>query len=280
MMTILNRATDDHSGKASADYALDARTATIVEHTVLAGFLAGRRFRPRLWPTLAMMVLVPLFIAAGQWQWNKAAAKAELQTELDARAAQPALTVPATPLNAEAVRYRKLVARGVYEPQYQILIDNRTYRGQAGYHVVTPLRLEGSAMRVLINRGWVPVQADRNTLPSIATPSGVVEVAGTAIVPATRFFTLGNAAQDAPEVWSVVWQNLDLARYGRVASFPIQSVVMQLEPGSTADTDGLVREWTRPDDRRQTNLGYALQWWSFAATTVVLWLSLNFRKPT
>lgn len=227
-----------------------------------------------------MLLLVPLFIAAGQWQWNKAAAKARLQEAWDARAAQPALSVPTTPVDAEALRYRKLVARGVYEPQYQILIDNRTHRGQAGYHVLTPLRIEGSSMRVLVNRGWVPMQADRSMLPQIETPPGMVEVTGTAISPATRFFTLGEEVQNDFDAWQSVWQNLDLARYGRAVPFPVQSVVVQLdtENGDNA-FGGFVREWTRPDDRRQTNLGYALQWWTFAATTVVLWLILNLRRP-
>jgi len=187
--------------------------------------------------------------------------------------------MPTIRVDAEALRYRKLVARGHFEPQYQVLIDNRTYRGQAGYHVVTPLRLEGSDMRVLVNRGWVPLQADRGTLPQIATPSGIVDVAGMAVVPGTRFFTLGkDDAKETQGAWQSIWQNLDLAHYGKVVSFPLQPVVLQLDADSPAG--GFVREWPRPDDRRETNLGYALQWWSFAATTVVLWLLLNFRKPT
>ena len=226
-----------------------------------------------------MLFLVPLFIAAGQWQWNKAAAKAAQQVELETRGKEPALVVPTTRVDAESLRYRRVVARGHFEPQYQVLIDNRTYRGQAGYHVVTPLRLEDSAMRVLVNRGWVPILADRGTLPPITTPEGLVNISGVATLPTTRFFTLGkDATQGNPGAWQSVWQNLELVRYGRAVSFPVQPVVVQLDADSAAS--GFVREWTRPDERRQTNLGYALQWWTFAATTVVLWLVLNFRKPT
>ena len=41
---------------------------------------------------------------------------------------------------------------------------------------------------------------------------------------------------------------------------------------------GFVREWLRPDERRFVNVGYALQWWAFAATTCALWLVLSFRR--
>ncbi len=219
---------------------------------------------------------MPLFIAAGQWQWNKASRKASLQQQLDARGAEPAIQLPTTRIDAQSLLYRKVVARGQYEPQKQILIDNRTLHGQAGYHVVTPLRLDGSDIRVLVNRGWVPAFADHRQVPQIATPTGSVDVSGTAIAPGTRFFTLGSDSAGPKSDWQSVWQNLDLARYGGSVTFPIQPVVIQLDPDSSAG--GFVREWGRLDERLQTNLNYAIQWWSFAATTVVLWLVLNFRK--
>ena len=257
----LNTVNVRDSGKANADYAPK---------------VAGRRFRPRLWPTLATAVLVPLFIAAGQWQWNKAALKTSRQQQLDARSAQAAIQIPATAVDAQSLLFRKVVAHGRYEVEQQILIDNRTYRGQAGYHVLTPLHLDGSELRVLVNRGWVPALADHRQVPQIATPSGKLEVSGTAVVPGTRFFTLGADSTAPGSGWQSVWQNLDLARYAESVSFPLQPVVIELAADSAAG--GFVREWKRPDERLQTNLNYAIQWWSFAATTVVLWLVVNFRK--
>lgn len=235
---------------------------------------SARRFRPQLWPTLAVALLVPLFLAAGQWQWNKASLKSAQQQALDARAAEAALRMPATPVNAEDMRFRRIVAQGHYEPARQILIDNMIHRQQAGYHVITPLRIEGSDMRLLINRGWVPALADHRQVPQIATPSGKVEIYGTAIVPGTRFFTLG---EDLPTAeWQSVWQNLDLQRYGQSVGFPVQPVVIQLDPDNGAG--GFVREWRRPDERVQTHLNYAIQWWTFAATTLALWLVFSFRR--
>ncbi len=238
----------------------------------------GRRFQPRLWPTLAAALLVPLFIAAGQWQWTKATIKANLQKELDARGVEPAIQIPSTRVDAQSLLYRKIVAQGRYEPQHQILIDNRMHRGQAGYHVITPLRLEGSEIRVLINRGWVPARADHRLVPLIATPSGSVEVSGSASVPGSRFFTLEADNASIKSEWQSVWQNLDMERYSQAVNFPIQPIVIQLDAQSAAG--GFVREWPRPDERLQTNLNYAIQWWSFAATTVVLWLVVNYRKPS
>ena len=268
----LNRTNSIHSTKARADY---ARTATEMP-TTAPRRQRMRRFQPRFWPTLAAAVLVPIFLAAGQWQWNKASAKADLQARLDAGGAEPSLMLPATLVDAQELRFRRVVAYGHYEPQHQILIDNRIYHGQGGYHVMTPLRLEGSETRVLINRGWVPALADHRDVPLLSTPEGRIELSGTAIVPGTRFFTLAADTDDGSSQWQRVWQNLDLDRYRKAVSFPIQPIVIQLDPESTAG--GFVREWPRSDERIQTNLSYAVQWWTFAATTVVLWLIFNIRR--
>lgn len=246
---------------------------------VLTALFMGLSFRPRFWPTVAAALLIPLFLAAGQWQWNKAESKAHLQEQIQTLGAGPAIAVPTVLADAEALRFHRLSARGYYEPQFQILIDNRTHQGQAGYHVITPLRLEGSEMRVLINRGWLPVATDRAQLPVFDTPPDLVEVEGLATTPPTKFFSLAvpetaNAA--AGSDWQPLWQNLDMARFSAAVSFPLQPFIVQLDAQS--DASSFVREWPRPDDRRTVNLGYALQWWSFAATTFVLWLVLNLRR--
>ncbi len=250
--------------EGSGDYARSGRAAPT------------RRFRPRWAPTLAAALLVPLFLAAGQWQWNKASVKAERQQQFDDLASAPAVPIPAGRVAAETLRYRQVVARGTYVPERQILIDNRIHQQRAGFHVVTPLRIEGSDVRVLVNRGWIPGPAERGRVPEVATPRSPVEVSGQAVVPTSRFFTLKEEISDGE--WPQVWQNLDMERYARLAGFPVQPVVIQMSADNTAG--GFVREWPRPDDRRLTNLGYALQWWSFAATAVALWLYHGLRRKT
>jgi surfeit locus 1 family protein len=219
---------------------------------------------------LLVAVLVPLFVSLGNWQWHKAAVKAERQATLDARAGEAPVLLPSTPVDAEAMRYRRVVVHGRFEPAHQILIDNRIHREQAGYHVVTPLRIEGSDLRVLVDRGWVPAGHSRAVLPSVDTPSGLVTLTATAVMPGTRFFTLGPQATriDWRDAGARVWPNLDLARFRQAVDFPLQPVILQLDPDSPA---GFVREWARPDERIERHVGYALQWYGFAVAVVAIW---------
>ncbi|RLJ67972.1 surfeit locus 1 family protein [Sulfurisoma sediminicola] len=236
-----------------------------------------------VWGGLLVVALVTGFVSLGLWQWNKYAVKTERQSELDQRSHDALIAMPHRTTNApqevplgdaDFLRYRHVELTGEFEPARQILIDNRVdpTTERAGYHVVTPLHLAGSDMRVLVNRGWVPAAADHRVLPEIATPVGPVTLTGIAVVPPARFFTLAQPAAG----WQPVWQNLDLARYAAAAPWPLQPVVVELDPTAP---HGYARAWPRPDERADKHLSYALQWFGFAASSIGIWLFFLLRRP-
>jgi len=218
-----------------------------------------------------MTVLVAIFVSLGLWQWRKYEAKTHLQGELDERSQAALVAMPTAPADAESLRYRHVSLRGEFEPERQILIDNRVHREQAGYHVVTPLRLAGSDMRVLVNRGWIPAGADHGVVPTVATPTGVVELTGIVVVPGHRFFTLA----PAPSGWQPVWQNLDLDAYAAAVPWPVQTVVVQLDADAR---HGFAREWPRPDERAEMHRSYAMQWFGFALASISIWLWFALKR--
>lgn len=219
------------------------------------------------------MLLLPAFVMLGLWQLRKAEAAAALQAELDACAVEAPLEMPVTAIDAAKLRHRRVVLRGVYDGGAQILIDNRIHFDRAGYHVVTPLRLDGTDMRVVVNRGWVPAAPDRRRLPEVPAPGERVEITGIAVVPPARFFTLGDTA--GPASAPAVWQNLDLARLRQTLRYPVQPVVVQLD---AAAPGGYVREWPRADAHGLRNLGYACQWFGFALASLGIWVYLLVRR--
>lgn len=226
-------------------------------------------------PTIATLLLLPVLVNLGLWQARKAEQKQALQEIYDQREKGPPVHLGAQPLEPESIRYSRVVARGRYEPAYQVLLDNQVYGESVGYHVLTPLRIEGGAMCVLVNRGWVPIGRDRSVLPKIDTPQGEVEVDGYAVVPSGKFFELAKT-EEVQGGWQKVWQNLDLRRYQGVVPFPVQPAVIRLDPASSAG--GYVREWPRPDARIEMHRGYALQWYGMAVVLVVFYLSATIKK--
>lgn len=234
------------------------------------------RFRPGLWPTLLVLALIPGFVALGQWQLGKARAKEGAQARLDGQRREAPVALPATLVaDAEPLHLRQVVVRGEYDVAGQILIDNRVRHERAGFHVLTPLRIDGGETRVLVNRGWVPAPPGAHAAPPVTVPAGPVLIEGTATIPSRKIFAL--APETAAAGGNAIWQNLDLARYRTASAHPVQPLVILLDPASAAG--GFDREWPRLDERHERHMSYALQWFGFAFASFAIWLWFALQRP-
>lgn len=225
-------------------------------------------FRPGL--ALLALAAIAVMILLGNWQTRRAEQKLALQQRVDALAQGPMLPLSSTPVTAADYAHSRVTVRGEFAPQYTVFVDNRVLRGLPGYHVVTPLRIRGGDMYVLVNRGWVGVGPTRAQFPPIRTPAGELMLEGVAVVPPERVYELARETGTGPLV-----QHLVPARIAERTGFKLQPVVLQ----QTSDTnDGLVRHLERPDLGVNNHRAYALQWYAMGVLVVVLYLTLNLRR--
>lgn len=237
----------------------------------LAAFFAARRFRPRWLPTLGMVLFCVLTVALGNWQRHRAADKQALAAQSAAAAKAASVELVAADADPTRLRFRTVRARGEYDSARQLFIDNKVYAGRAGYDVVAPLKLAGGERFVLVDRGWIAQRARRTELPTAAPPAGTVTVIGRANLPPQRYFELERDRGAGP-----LWQNLDVQRISAATGLELLPIIIEQTDPVTPD-DGLVRDWPAPDLGADQNRSYMLQWYSFAALAVVLWLTLNWR---
>ena len=233
-----------------------------------------KNFKPSLIGTIATLVLIPLFIHLGMWQYSKAVMKQTLQHQYEMNAKQQDVELPQDFNHLQALRYKNILVRGKYLAQYQILLDNQVEGEVAGYHVITPLELRDRHQVILIDRGWIPALADHNDLPIVETPTVEQEVHGEIWVPSQKFFTLKNDEADEKR-WKTLWQNMDMKSYAKAVPFEVVPVVLRMSPDNAG---GFVRNWVRPDDRIQTHLSYAYQWFGFAMATLGIYIFVSFRR--
>lgn len=232
--------------------------------------LGAWQFAPTLWPTLAALCFFMLTFWLGNWQLGRADTKRALQARYDSAEQEASIHVGAAMLDRDSVLYRKLEVKGVFDDAHTILLDNRVHEGVAGYHVLTPLRIDGGQHTLLVNRGWAAAGRTRQQVPLPPIPHGEVRLEGMAIDPHSRYVEL---AEFGPQ--GRVWQNLDFARYAALTGLSLQPVLLQ----QTSPTDdGLLRVWLRPDTGVSMHVSYAVQWYSLAATLLVLWLVLNLKR--
>jgi surfeit locus 1 family protein len=206
---------------------------------------AGYSFRPRLWALALAAAACAAGIALGNWQGRRADEKRALGARLE-----------------------RVVLQGEFTPQYTVYLDNKTRRGKAGYEIVTPLRLGGSSLHVLVNRGWIEAGKTRDALPEVRTPAGQVRIEGLALPRLDRVMAIGQPS-------GRIRQSLDLAAYAKETGLQLEPRVIEQH----SDTgDGLARDWAPHDAGIEKHEGYALQWYSLAALAIVLAIVLSFRK--
>ncbi len=224
-------------------------------------------FKPSLLMTLLTLAAVILFLSLGNWQLRRAAEKQALLDLQTRQWRQPAVPLQGEETLARLGRYRHVQVAGRWDGRHPFLLDGRTHRGRAGYEVLTPLVL-GDGRVVLVNRGWVPAAADRRRLPEVFLPDREVTLQG-------HVDAFPRAGMDLPGMrrlspgWPSVVQVLTpeaaAARLGR----PVADFQIKLDPKAP---DGFARAWRLTHIRPERSKGYALQWFSFAAIAVGLWL--------
>ncbi len=225
----------------------------------------------RAWlPTVAALAGIALTVALGVWQLGRGNEKAALAERLQIAQAGAQIAIPTTEINAADVAWRRVEVQGRFVADYTVFIDNRILHGVAGYHVITPLQIEGGERYVLVNRGWIAAAADRRTTPVVVTPAGLLRITGQAVVPGEHQFELSTRVAEGN-----VWQNLTLSRYRATVPVPLQPVVVQQD---NALDDGLKREWTTTGPSPDRNYGYAFQWFALAATILIYYLVTHVRK--
>jgi surfeit locus 1 family protein len=231
------------------------------------------RLRFRLFPFLLLAVPIPLFMYLGFWQLDRAEQKRELAATLEQRSHLPPVAITGMSTDSEQLRWRNVTARGEFEPAGRVFIENRMYAGRNGFHVITPLRLAGSDVRVLVNQGWVA--ADRALgIPQLPTPSRAVEVSGRVDVPAAPALLL-HQTPDMAAAWGNRWPFLTVQLFAERAGYPVVPFVILQSPG---DAEGFLRNWPKDMPKEGMHLGYAIQWFAFAAIAASIFLRLSVER--
>lgn len=239
-------------------------------------------------PTVAALAVIALTLSLGNWQLRRAQEKMALQVQRDAALLSTAESLGPSLLSteqAEALDGRRVQATGTFLAGRDVYLDNRSHKGIAGFHLVTPLRIAGETgtepAHVLVVRGWVPRDPQvRERLVEPPLPTGTVTVAGVAQRELGRVLELASMPAPGPE--QRIWPNLTLDQYASWSGLRLQPLLIrQTEPaiGAVPGEDDLVRDWAMPGLDVDKHRGYAFQWYALAFATAVLWLWLVAWRP-
>lgn len=228
------------------------------------------RFRPSLLSSATLGSLALAFLWLGNWQLDRAAQKAALQQSFDDAPAFEAL-----PAGAAAVPYARVDVSGRFDAQRHFLVDNRVFSGRAGVHVLTPFR-SSDGRTVLVNRGWLPLPPDRRTVPPIPTSPELTTVPGILdqiTLPGRR---LGNPDQLDPHDWPQLVTYPDMDDMAAALGTELYPYVLLLGPEHPAGFQD--RAWKPVQTGANKHRARALQWFTFLAAAVIIWLVLGLQR--
>ena len=216
-------------------------------------------FRPGWLLTGFVGVFLPLFVALGWWQLNRADQKAQLMTQIEAGRAQ------VLPLNKETepVPYQRYALTGALNPKRVWLLDNRTYQGRVGYEVWAPLVSEKHWY--LVSLGWVAGTGDRQRLPELNLPEGERRWMGEWRPPSDSIVLSDLSSGDE---WPRVIQRIDPETMAQQIQRETPRGLLQLEEAQPGVGPVI---WTPTVMTAERHRGYAFQWFAMALALVMMY---------
>lgn len=234
------------------------------------------RFMPAFWPSVAFVLVMALLLSLGFWQMDRAVLKQALVEKRAAGEIAAPLSLNGIDRLTPSDRYRPATVRGRFDAGQQWLLDNRIFRGQAGYHVFTPFVPVGADRpRVLVNRGWVAVGETREYLPQLPVSDALVTLHGRLDSPASVGLVLGEPPLESIED-RVLLQALDMAALAQARSLPLLEYALVIDEGQPG---GLQYDWSPiPPMGPEKHLGYAVQWFGLAVALLIIYVGVNSRR--
>jgi len=223
------------------------------------------------WTTLGMLLVVGVMIRLGIWQLDRRAARRldnahvlamQAAAMLDLNGLDPSLAL-------ETMEYRTATARGRFDFQHQVALQNQYWGipdgpAEYGYHLLTPLILE-NGRAILVDRGWIPGAYTEPTtwrefdLPEQATVTGVLRLSQTKSEMGSLSTGDHLPGQPAP-----FWVLPDLAGIALQLPYPLLPVYLQQAP-LEGEVDLPYKAIPEPEISEGSHLGFALQWFFYAS---------------
>lgn len=209
--------------------------------------------------TLICLALVLLFVRLGVWQLERHDERRDRNERIEQRlAAEP------VPVDDDVEEYRRVTVDGEWDDAGTVFVRSRSYRGRPGYHAVTPVVLDSGA--VLVNRGWVP-DAEAPAVSGEASLEGIVRST-------QERGSFG--PRDPQEGVLREVARVDVERIQQQYERPLLPIYVELQEPAT----DLPVPVEPPDVEAGPHLGYAGQWFAFAAVGAVGWVVLLRRQTT
>ncbi len=230
------------------------------------------KFRPLLWLTIATLPTFLVLIGLGSWQLQRLQWKNDLISSFEARSAADAISIPLATAELDDLEFRSLALDGVFQHEKETLLIGRTYEGNAGFHVVTPLLLDDARI-ILINRGWVSEEYRDPAKRAFSQIKGRTSVAGILRRPGVKgYFVPENDPENGFWFTLVPRQINQHLGLGDTAIDQFYADALR-----TSDVVTLPIAAKTKLNLRNAHLSYAVTWYGIALALIGVYLAFHYQ---
>lgn len=223
----------------------------------------------------------------GFWQLDRLEQKQTRNAKITAALNHPPILLDGSPIDADTLHFRPVQVTGVFDNEAGIIIRNQRLDNASGFHLVTPLLIEGSDKALLVNRGWIPRGGNVDLPPEerrVYDVTGSQTIEGIAYRSQTRpnrFAPLDRPLQ-AGQTRLDAWFRIDIARIQEQVPYELMPVfIEQTPPTGMPVSENMPRQQGSVQLDEGPHLSYALQWFSFSgilAITYGLFLRVSLKE--
>lgn len=237
--------------------------------------------------TLMVIAAVAGMVRLGIWQLDRLAERRAFNARVSAQVGAPELSLNGALAHGEVtgpqlmeMEYRPAVVTGTYDPQNEIILRNQVYESRPGYHLLTPLRVEGTDQAVIVDRGFIPLEESSPAARAKYAQAGSVTVRGVIRQPhVPRFFGVPDPTLAPGETRLDAWNAINVARLQEQVGYPLLPVYLLASPDPEL-TGGPLASLDTPDLSEGPHMGYAIQWFTFAALLAAGYPYFFWRQTT
>lgn len=234
--------------------------------------------RPSAFAVLLTLAGIVVFSALGVWQLRRAAYKDALLSRFHHAASAPLVDFREVIANPDPGAYPHVRVTGRFEAHQVYILDDRLNAGRLGVMVFVPFVPEGASRTLLVNLGFLTKPGPGSTsLPDLPPiPEGAVTLTGIYAPPPLTGMKLGGNPLPREESWPKLVTWIDVGQIAADLHARVYPHVLLLDPDPHS---AYLRMWTANVMPPARHRAYALQWFSFAIASIVMFFVMHRAKP-
>jgi surfeit locus 1 family protein len=222
-------------------------------------------------PSILIVATIVFLTSLGFWQLDRANEKRAIEASI--QKANTGIVELITDENRLLEKeYYQVRLKGQYQSNKQFIYDNQIVDQVSGYYVLTPFKLESQPSTIIINRGFIPWNGDREKLADVSIKKTKSEIKVQISKPIKR---IELKSSEIGNSFPVLIQAVDLVKMSELAGIDFSSMVGLLDASMD---DGFVRKWEPYTGSIEKHIGYAVQWFLMAIVLGIIGIRIAIKQ--